>query len=251
MRPTIDLSGEVALVTGASRGIGQAVARLIADAGAAVVGTATSQPGADAITGYLVDRGGEGCGMCLDVTERGSVEPLLSAIKERFGAVSILVNNAGITRDGLALRMNDESWDNVVDTDLSAPFRLARGCLRDMMRLRKGRIINIGSVVASTGNAGQANYAAAKAGLEGMTRALAREVAARGITVNTVAPGFIETDMTRELTDAQADALKAQIPTGRFGEADDIAWAVTFLASAAGRYITGQTLRVNGGMFMA
>ena len=251
MKELFDLSEQVALVSGASRGIGRAVAHALAGAGATVVGTATSEPGAEAITRDLAQAGGTGCGMRLDVTERGAVEPLLATIKAQFGTVSILVNNAGVARDALALRLNDAHWDSVIDTNLSGPFRLVRGCLKDMMRLRKGRIINIGSVVASTGNPGQANYAAAKAGLEGMTRALAREVASRGITVNTVAPGFIETDMTRELTDEQSDVLQAQIPVGRFGQPEDIAAAVVYLAGAGAGYVTGQTLRVNGGMFMA
>lgn len=245
------LQDEVALVTGASRGIGRAVAQMLGQTGATVVGTATTVAGAEQITQRLQEDGIPGRGMVLDVADRAALEPMLKTVKAEFGPVTVLVNNAGITRDGLALRMSDDDWDSVIEVDLTAAFRVARSCLRDMMRLRKGRIINLGSVVVSTGNPGQANYAAAKAGLEGMTRALAREVATRGITVNTVAPGFIETDMTADLTDDQTKYLKDQIPVGRFGAPQDIAAAVVYLASPGGSYITGQTLRVNGGMFMA
>ncbi len=238
-------------MTGASRGIGRAVAQMLGQTGATVVGTATTVAGAEQITQRLQEDGIPGRGMVLDVADRAALEPMLKTVKAEFGPVTVLVNNAGITRDGLALRMSDDDWDSVIEVDLTAAFRVARSCLRDMMRLRKGRIINLGSVVVSTGNPGQANYAAAKAGLEGMTRALAREVATRGITVNTVAPGFIETDMTADLTDDQTKYLKDQIPVGRFGAPQDIAAAVVYLASPGGSYITGQTLRVNGGMFMA
>jgi 3-oxoacyl-[acyl-carrier protein] reductase len=245
------LSGDVALVTGASRGIGQAILMHLARAGACVVGTATSQAGADAIATQIAQVGARGTGALLNVRQAEKIDPLVEWIVQSYGKVSVLVNNAGVTHDTLALRMRDEQWDQVIDTNLSGAFRLARGVMRGMMKARHGRIINISSVVASSGNAGQANYAAAKAGLEGMTRALARELGTRGITVNCVAPGFIDTDMTRALTAAQSQAVLAQIPLGRLGQADEIAAAVAFLASPAAAYITGTTLHVNGGMHMA
>jgi 3-oxoacyl-[acyl-carrier protein] reductase len=245
------LSGDVALVTGASRGIGQAILMHLARAGACVVGTATSQAGADAIATQIAQVGARGTGALLNVRQAEKIDLLVEWIVQSYGKVSVLVNNAGVTQDTLALRMRDEQWDQVIDTNLSGAFRLARGVMRGMMKARHGRIINISSVVASSGNAGQANYVAAKAGLEGMTRALARELAARGITVNCVAPGFIDTDMTRALTAAQSQAVLAQIPLGRLGQVDEIAAAVAFLASPAAAYITGTTLHVNGGMHMA
>jgi len=245
------LAGEVALVTGASRGIGAAIADALARAGAVVVGTATTEDGAAAISQRLGDLGGKGHGVVLNVTDAARGEAVIEEIGKAHGKLSILVNNAGITRDGLAMRMKDEDWDLVLATNLSAVFRLSRGVLRGMMKARHGRIINITSVVGESGNAGQANYAAAKAGVAGMTRALAREVGSRGITVNCVAPGFIDTDMTRALGEAQTQALLAQIPLGRLGSAEEVAAAVVFLASAAGVYVSGCTLNVNGGMYMA
>ncbi len=244
------LAGEVALVTGASRGIGQAIARQLASLGAQVVGTATSDRGAAAIEDDLAAHGGEGLGLCLNVTEIASIDSAMKAIGDRFAAPTILVNNAGITRDNLLMRMKDEEWQSVIDTNLSSVFRLSRACLRGMMKAKRGRIINIASVVGATGNPGQTNYCAAKAGMLGFTKSLAREVGSRGITVNAVAPGFIDTDMTRELPDNQRTALIGQIPLGRLGAAQDIAAAVAFLASSQAAYITGETLHVNGGMFM-
>ena len=244
------LAGEVALVTGASRGIGAAIAEALARAGAAVVGTATSEGGAAAISQRLRDAGLLGAGVVLDVADAARCEAVIDEVGRSHGKLSILVNNAGITRDGLAMRMKDDDWDAVLATNLTAVFRLSRGVLRGMMKARHGRIINITSVVGESGNAGQANYAAAKAGVAGMTRALAREIGSRGITVNCVAPGFIDTDMTRGLGEAQTQALLAQIPLGRLGAAADVAAAVVFLASAAGAYVSGSTLHVNGGMYM-
>ena len=245
------LAGEVALVTGASRGIGAAIAEALARAGAAVVGTATTEGGAAAISQRLRDAGLPGAGVVLDVADAARCEAVIDEVGRSHGKLSILVNNAGITRDGLAMRMKDDDWDAVLATNLTAVFRLSRGVLRGMMKARHGRIINITSVVGQSGNAGQANYAAAKAGVAGMTRALAREIGSRGITVNCVAPGFIDTDMTRALGEAQTQALLAQIPLGRLGAAADVAAAVVFLASAAGAYVSGSTLHVNGGMYMA
>jgi 3-oxoacyl-[acyl-carrier protein] reductase len=245
------LAGEVALVTGASRGIGAAIAEALARAGAAVVGTATSEGGAAAISQRLRDAGLLGAGVVLDVADAARCEAVIDEVGRSHGKLSILVNNAGITRDGLAMRMKDDDWDAVLATNLTAVFRLSRGVLRGMMKARHGRIINITSVVGESGNAGQANYAAAKAGVAGMTRALAREIGSRGITVNCVAPGFIDTDMTRALGEAQTQALLTQIPLGRLGAAADVAAAVVFLASAAGAYVSGSTLHVNGGMYMA
>ncbi len=244
------LTDEIVLVTGASRGIGSAIANLLGSHGATVIGTATTEAGAEAISKRLQDAGTKGGGMVLNVADPESVKAVMEAIGEQYGAPTVLVNNAGITRDNLAMRMKDEEWDSIIETNLTSIFRLSRACLRNMMKARKGRIINIGSVVGTTGNPGQANYAAAKAGMVGFSRSLAREVGSRGITVNTVAPGFIDTDMTKELPDEQKDALLASIPMGRLGQADEIAQAVLFLASEHASYITGETLHVNGGMFM-
>lgn len=243
----MSLDGEIALVTGASRGIGKAIATKLAAEGATVIGTATSEGGAASIGEYL---GAQGTGMVLDVTNADSVSEVLGAIEEQYGPISILINNAGITRDNLMMRLKDDDWDAIINTNLTSVFKISKACLRNMMKARKGRIITIGSVVGSTGNPGQANYAAAKAGLIGFSKSLAREVGSRGITVNTVAPGFIDTDMTRALSDEQRDALKGQIPLSRLGDPDDIANAVAFLASPSASYITGETLHVNGGMFM-
>lgn len=242
--------GQVALVTGASRGIGAAIARELAGRGVRVIGTATSEDGAQRITQTLA--GFEGCrGVCLDVNDAPAAEALVDALVKEHGALHILVNNAGITRDMLAMRLKDEDWDAVLDTNLKAVFRLCRAAIRPMMKQRYGRIVNITSVVGATGNPGQANYAAAKAGVAGMTRALARELGSRRITVNCVAPGFIETDMTASLPPEQQQALLAQIPLGHLGKPADVAHAVTFLTSPQAGYITGQELHVNGGMFMA
>ena len=244
------LADEVALVTGASRGIGRSIAEHLARAGATVVGTATSQAGADGIGQRLAELGARGRGAVLDVTDAAAGEALIEAIGKEYGKLSILVNNAGITRDTLAMRMKDEDWAAVINTNLTSVFRLSRGVLRGMMKAKHGRIVNITSVVGASGNAGQANYAAAKAGVAGMTRALARELGSRNITVNCVAPGFIDTDMTRGLNESQTQALLGQIPLGRLGQAEEVAAAVVFLASAAGSYVSGATLHVNGGMFM-
>jgi 3-oxoacyl-[acyl-carrier protein] reductase len=244
------LEGEVALVTGASRGIGQAIALELGKMGATVVGTATSDKGADAITAYLSEQGIKGQGMTLNVTDSDSVSQVLAAATEAFGAPSILVNNAGITRDNLLMRMKEDEWQDIIDTNLTSVYRLSKACLRAMTKARKGRIISISSVVGASGNAGQTNYAAAKAGLIGFTKSLAREVGARGITVNAVAPGFIDTDMTRALPDAQREALLTSIPLNRLGQPEEIAAAVAFLASPGAAYISGETLHVNGGMYM-
>ena len=246
----MSLTGQVALVTGASRGIGKAIAAALASQGAVVIGTATSAAGAQAISAALAPVSNGSRGVVLNVDDAGAIEPLLADIKGSSGAVGILVNNAGITRDTLAMRMKDEDWDAVIQTNLSAVFRLSRAVLRDMMKAKGGRIINVTSVVGHSGNPGQLNYAAAKAGVAGMTRALAREIGSRNITVNCVAPGFIATDMTSGLSEAQSTALLAQIPLGRLGAVEDIAAAVTFLASPGAAYITGTTLHVNGGMYM-
>jgi len=244
------LKGQVALVTGASRGIGRAIALDLGREGATVIGTATSEAGAAEIQKVLDAAQVQGWGAVLNVTDAASCDAVMREIEKRFGAVSVLVNNAGITRDNLAMRMKDEEWDAVIETNLKAVFRLSRAVMRGMMKARHGRIINITSVVGSSGNPGQANYAAAKAGVAGMSRALARELGSRNITVNCVAPGFIDTDMTRALPDAQRDALLGQIPLGRLGHADEIAAAVAFLASPRAGYVTGTTLHVNGGMYM-
>lgn len=244
------LEKQIALVTGASRGIGRAIALELARQGAFVIGTATSDAGADAISAYLAEAGLAGRGARLDVNDATRAEGLVEEIVKEHGGIHILVNNAGITQDQLAMRMKDEEWSAVVDTNLTAVFRLSRAVLRPMMKARGGRIISITSVVGSTGNAGQMNYAAAKAGVEGMSRALAREIGSRNITVNCVAPGFIDTDMTRALSAEQQASLKAQIPLGRLGQPEDIAHAVAFLAGPQGSYVTGTTLHVNGGMYM-
>ena len=244
------LAAEVVLVTGASRGIGRAILEALAAAGATVIGTATSEEGAAKISARLEELGARGRGVVCNVQDAAATDTLVDSIVDEFGKLSVLVNNAGITRDTLAMRMKDEDWAAVIDTNLSAVFRLSRAVLRGLMKARHGRIINITSVVGASGNAGQANYAAAKAGVVGMSKALARELGSRGITVNCVAPGFIDTDMTRALSSDQTQALLTQIPLGRLGQADDIASAVVFLASPAGAYVTGTTLHVNGGMFM-
>ena len=246
----MELQGQVALVTGASRGIGRAIALALGRAGATVVGTATTEVGANGIGEALRTAQIPGRGAVLNVTDSGGVDTLVAAIEKEFGAVSILVNNAGITQDNLLLRMKDAEWDAVVDTDLKSVFRLCRAVLRGMMKARAGRIISITSVVGSSGNPGQVNYAAAKAGVAGLTRALAREIGSRGITVNCVAPGFIDTDMTKALPEAQRGVLLGQIPLGRLGQVDDVAAAVVFLASPGAAYVTGTTLHVNGGMYM-
>jgi 3-oxoacyl-[acyl-carrier protein] reductase len=245
------LEGEVALVTGASRGIGRAIAEALGGAGAIVVGTATTEDGAAAIGEALSAAGLQGRGAMLDVADQASVDAVVKNVSGQEGAITILVNNAGITRDNLLLRMKPDEWDAILSTNLSSVYRTSRACLRGMMKARRGRIINIGSVVGLMGNPGQANYCAAKAGIVGFTRALAREVGSRDITVNTVAPGFIETDMTRALDEAQREAMAAQIPLGRLGTPEDIAAAVLYLASPAAAYVTGETLNVNGGLYMA
>lgn len=245
------LNGEIALVTGSSRGIGQATALALGAKGAIVVGTATSDSGAQAISEVLKQKGIQGQGMALDVTNQESIDKLIAAITEAFGAPTILINNAGITKDNLLMRMKDEEWDAIINTNLTSVYRLSKACLRAMTKARKGRIINISSVVGVSGNAGQTNYAAAKAGLIGFTKSLAREAGSRGITVNAVAPGFIDTDMTRALADAQKEALLKNIPLNRLGQPEEIAAAVAFLASPGAAYITGETLHVNGGMYMA
>jgi 3-oxoacyl-[acyl-carrier protein] reductase len=245
------LDGQVALVTGATRGIGRAIAFALAQAGATVVGTATTADGATAIAGYLAAAGNGGTGLVVDVTDAASVDAALATIEAKFGPVGILVNNAGITRDNLLLRMKDEEWDAIMATNLKPAFRLSKAVLRGMMKARSGRIIQIGSVVGASGNPGQANYAAAKAALVGFTKSLAQEVGSRNITVNCVAPGFIDTDMTKGLPDAQRAKLLEHIPLGRLGAPEDVAAAVAFLASPQAAYITGTTLHVNGGMHMA
>jgi 3-oxoacyl-[acyl-carrier protein] reductase len=245
------LDGQTALVTGATRGIGKAITLELARAGASVVGTATTESGAAAISAYLREVGGRGEGIRLDVTDGPSIEPAVAGIAARVGEVTILINNAGITRDNLLLRMKDEEWDAIMDTDLKSVYRLSKAVLRGMMKARHGRIVNVGSVVGVSGNAGQTNYAAAKAALIGFTKSLAQEIGSRNITVNCVAPGFIDTDMTRSLTDAQREKLIERIPLGRLGLPEDVAHAVAFLASREADYITGATLHVNGGMYMA
>ena len=239
---------KVALVTGASRGIGKAIAETLAAKGMTVIGTATTESGADNISAYLAASGGKG--MALNVTDAESVTSVLKAINEEFGPVDVLVNNAGITRDNLLMRMKDEEWDDIINTNLTSIFRLSKAVMRGMMKSRWGRIVSIGSVVGSMGNAGQANYAAAKAAVIGFSKSLGREIANRGITVNVVAPGFIETDMTKALGEEQRDALKSQIPAARLGTPEDIAETVAFLVSDAAGYITGETIHVNGGMHM-
>lgn len=245
------IKDKVALVTGASRGIGAAIADHLGAEGALIIGTATSEAGAEKISSRFAEKGINGVGKVLNVTDADSVADLLKDIQGEFGAPAILVNNAGITKDNLLMRMSEEEWFDVVNTNLSAVYRLSKACLRGMMKARWGRIINISSVVGSMGNAGQSNYAATKAGVAGFARALAKEVGSRGITVNTVAPGFIDTDMTKELTEEQKQLMLSQIALGRLGQPEEIAAVVGFLASDAGGYITGDTLHVNGGMYMS
>jgi 3-oxoacyl-[acyl-carrier protein] reductase len=246
----MSIAGKIALVTGASRGIGKAIALELASRGAVVVGTATSEAGAEGISAYLKESGNAGRGYVLNVADPASIESFMAAMTADVGAPLILVNNAGITRDNLMLRMKDDEWDSVINTNLTAIYRMSKACLKAMTKERWGRIISISSVVGSSGNPGQANYAAAKAGLEGFSRALAREIGSRNITVNAVAPGFIATDMTHVLAEEQKDKLLASIPAGRLGQPEEIAAAVGFLASAEAGYITGTTLHVNGGMYM-
>ena len=241
------MTKQIALVTGASRGIGRAIAERLADDGFFVVGTATSDAGADAISAYLSENGK---GIKLDVADAESIAEVIKTVNDEFGAPTVLVNNAGITRDNLLMRMKDDEWDDIINTNLTSVFRMSKAVLRGMMKAKTGRIINISSVVGFTGNAGQANYAAAKAGMLGFAKSMAKEVGSRNITVNTVAPGFIDTDMTRELSDDIKNALLASIPLSRLGEAKEIAHTVAFLVSAGAGYITGETLHVNGGMFM-
>jgi len=244
------LTGKVALVTGASRGIGKAIALDLAAQGATVIGTATTESGAQNISAYLTEAGASGAGKCLNVTQADMITDVLAEITKEFGVPTILVNNAGITRDNLLMRMKDDEWDDIIQTNLTSVFRTSKACLRGMMKAKGGRIINIASVVGVMGNAGQTNYAAAKAGIIGFSKSLAREVGARNITVNTIAPGFIDTDMTKDLPEEQREALTKQIPLQSLGQPEDIAKAVTFLAGDGGAYITGQTLNVNGGMYM-
>ncbi|NOY63127.1 MAG: 3-oxoacyl-ACP reductase FabG [Gammaproteobacteria bacterium] len=246
----MSLQDDVAFVSGASRGIGQAIALELGRQGATVIGSATSAGGAEKISAYLSENSVRGRGIVLNVTDQASIDTALATVKEAFGAPSILVNNAGITRDNLLMRMKDDEWNDIIDTNLSSMFRMSKACLRPMMKARSGRIINIASVVGVMGNAGQSNYAAAKAGMIGFSKSLAREVGSRGITVNCVAPGFIDTDMTRALPDEQRAALIKNVPAGRLGSAEDVAAAVVFLASKQAAYITGETLHVNGGMVM-
>jgi 3-oxoacyl-[acyl-carrier protein] reductase len=247
----MSLENEIALVSGASRGIGKEIALALGAKGATVVGTATSESGAENITNYLKENGIKGCGVMMNVTEQDSIDAAVAKVTEQFGAPGILVNNAGITRDNLLMRMKDDEWNDIINTNLSSVYRLSKTCMKAMMKARKGRIISIASVVGASGNAGQTNYAAAKAGLMGFSKSLAREVGSRGITVNVVAPGFIDTDMTRALPDAQREALLGQIPLNRLGDPKEIANAVAFLASNEASYITGETLHVNGGMYMS
>ena len=241
---------KIALVTGASRGIGKAIAIELGNSGFTVIGTATTAKGADNISSYLSVENISGEGLCADVSSDESVATLLATIAEKYGLPSVVVNNAGITRDNLLMRMKEGEWNDVMNTDLGSMFRVCKACVKGMTKARWGRIINISSVVGSSGNAGQTNYAASKAGIDGFTRALAQEIGSRGITVNSVAPGFIDTDMTRDLPEKQTEALLSQIPLGRLGQAEEIAAVVSFLASEGGAYITGETLHVNGGMYM-
>ena len=247
----LDLQGQIALVTGASRGIGRSIALSMGRQGASIVGTSTSELGARGVTAALSDAGIEGRGTVLDVTHGESVFSVVKQIEENFGPISILVNNAGITRDNLLLRMKDEEWDDILETNLSSVFRVTKACLRGMVRARRGRVITVTSIVGATGNPGQTNYAAAKAGLVGFTKSLASEVASRGITVNGIAPGFIETDMTSSLEQSRRDALVTAIPLGRLGVGEDVAAAAVFLASPEASYITGQVIHVNGGLYMS
>ena len=247
---TAPLQGQVTLVTGATRGIGRAIAQRLAQDGATVIGTATTGEGAATIAAMLAEAGNEGTGVALDVTDRNATDAVVKDIEARYGAITILVNNAGVTRDNLLLRMKDEEWDAILATNLTPVYRLSKAVMRGMMKARHGRIVNIGSVVGSSGNAGQANYAAAKAALIGFTKSLAQEVGSRNITVNCVSPGFIDTDMTKALPDAAREALLGKIPLGRLGSPEDIAHAVAFLVGPGGGYVTGTTLHVNGGMYM-
>jgi len=244
------LTDQIALVTGASRGIGQAIAQALGKQGAIVIGTATSDTGAKNISSFFKAEGVKGRGMVLNVADSESVTQCLKAVTDEFGSPDILVNNAGITRDSLLMMMKDDQWDDIINTNLNSIFRMSKGVIRPMMKKRNGRIINISSVVGATGNPGQTNYAASKAGLIGFSKSLAREIGSRNITVNTVAPGFIDTDMTRELSQEQKDKLTSQIPLGRLGSPDEIAAAVVFLALPSAAYITGETIHVNGGMYM-
>lgn len=247
----MSLQGKVALVTGASRGIGAAIADQLGAQGATVVGTATSEAGAEKITARFAQKGVNGRGMALNVTDVESIDAVIKAVTEEFGAPTILVNNAGITKDNILMRMKDDEWFDVIDTNLSAIFRLAKACVRPMTKARWGRIINISSVVGAMGNAGQSNYAATKAGVGGFARALAKELGSRNITVNTVAPGFIDTDMTKDLPEAGREAMLSQVPLARLGQPEEIASVVCFLAGDGAAYITGETIHVNGGMYMA
>ncbi|MEI8034335.1 MAG: 3-oxoacyl-ACP reductase FabG [Betaproteobacteria bacterium] len=244
------LEHQIALVTGATRGIGRAIASTLGAAGAVVIGTATTTAGAEEISQRLIQEGIKGTGLALDVNDLTQIEALNTQINQRFGDIAILVNNAGITRDNLLLRMKEDEWDNVMDVNLKSIYRLSKAVLRGMMKARAGRIINVGSVVGSTGNAGQSNYAAAKSGMIGFSKSLAREIGSRNITVNCVSPGFIDTDMTRGLTEEQKKLLLGQIPLGRLGQVNDVAQAVLYLASPCASYVTGNTLHVNGGMYM-
>ena len=246
----VNLENKIALVTGASRGIGKAIALKLAKNGASVIGTSTTEAGADQITQMFAEEGLKGQGVMLDITNKMQITSVLDKMQKEWGSISILINNAGITSDNLFIRMKDEEWDKVIQTNLSSLFYMTRGCLKSMMKARFGRIVNIGSVVASMGNAGQVNYAAAKAGLLGFTKSLAREIGSRNITVNAIAPGFIATDMTQSLTEPQRELLLQQVPLGRLGQPEDIALAVLFLVSEAANYITGETLHINGGMHM-
>lgn len=247
----MSLNGKVALVTGASRGIGRSIALTLGAAGATVIGTATTQSGAENISAYLSEAGVSGSGFALNVTDAEQVVDVIKAITEQYGAPLIVVNNAGITRDNIMMRMKEDEWDSVIDTNLNSVYRVVKACLRGMTKARWGRIINISSVVGTMGNAGQANYAATKAGVEGFSRSMARELGSRSVTVNTVAPGFIDTDMTSGLPDQQKEALLTQIPLARLGLPQEIANVVGFLAGETGSYITGETIHVNGGMYMA
>ena len=247
---TAPLQGQVTLVTGATRGIGRAIAQRLAQDGATVIGTATTGEGAATIAAMLAEAGNAGTGVALDVTDRNATDAVVKDVEARYGAITILVNNAGVTRDNLLLRMKDEEWDAILATNLTPVYRLSKAVMRGMMKARHGRIVNIGSVVGSSGNAGQANYAAAKAALIGFTKSLAQEVGSRNITVNCVSPGFIDTDMTKALPDAAREALLGKIPLGRLGSPGDIAHAVAFLVGPGGGYVTGTTLHVNGGMYM-
>ena len=244
------LDGKIVLVTGATRGIGKAIALTLGGAGATIIGTATSEAGADSVSKMLDDKKILGKGIVLDVTDNNQISKLDETIKKDFGSVDILVNNAGITRDNILIRMKEDEWEDIINTNLSSVYKMSKSVLRGMIKKRSGRIISITSVIGVMGNAGQSNYAAAKAGIIGFTKSLAREVGIRGITVNAIAPGFIETDMTESLPDDQKDLLASQIPMGRLGTADEVAQAVLFLAGASGSYITGQTLHINGGMYL-